>query len=119
MTLFLASVTGAEEAEVALEHGADIIDLKDPAKGALGALSESEVSAAVVGMTGKRPVSAVVGDLPMQPDAIVRAASAMGDTGVDFIKVGLFPDPGRAECIRALHSLARRALKKAGRPRRS
>src|SRR6266516_5230971 len=106
MTLFLASVTGAEEAQVALAHGADIVDLKDPAKGALGALSEETVQAAVAGIAGKRPVSAVIGDLPMQVEAIVGAASAMADTGVDFIKVGLFPEPGREACIRVLHALA-------------
>jgi len=107
MTLFLASVTGAEEAAVAVAHGADIVDLKDPARGALGALSEETVRAAVAGIAGKRPVSAVIGDLPMQPEAIVGAASAVADRGVDFIKVGLFPEPGREACIRALHALAR------------
>jgi dihydroneopterin aldolase len=106
MTLFLASVTGPEEAEVAIAHGADIVDLKDPAKGALGALSEREVRAAVARVAGKRPVSAVIGDLAMQPETIVRAATAMADTGVDYIKVGLFPDPARQECIRTLGSLA-------------
>src|SRR5260370_40538382 len=44
----------------------------------------------------------------MRPEAIVSAASAMADTGVDFIKVGLFPEPGREACIRALRALARR-----------
>ena len=95
MTLFLVSVTGAEEAEVAAAHGADIIDLKDPAKGALGALAEHEVRAAVAGIAGRRPVSAVIGDLPMRPEALAEAASAMADAGVDFVKVGLFPDPRR------------------------
>ena len=108
MTLFLASVTGTEEAEIAVARGADIIDLKDPAKGALGALSEREVRSAVAGIAGKRPVSAVIGDLPMQREAILSAATAMAGTGIDFVKVGLFPDPTRAECIRALHSLARK-----------
>jgi len=108
MTLFLASVTGVEEAEVVFAHGADIVDLKDPGRGALGALGLSEVRTAVAGIAGKRPVSAVIGDLPMQPEAIVSAASAMADTGVDFVKVGLFPQPGREACIRALHALARR-----------
>lgn len=107
MTLFLASVTGAEEAEVAAAHGADIIDLKDPAKGALGALAEREVREAVAGIAGKRPVSAVIGDLPMRADTVFAAASAMAGTGVDFIKVGLFPEPGREACIRALRPLAR------------
>ena len=38
MTLFLASVRDAAEAETALLANADIIDLKDPAQGALGAV---------------------------------------------------------------------------------
>jgi dihydroneopterin aldolase len=107
MTLLLASVTGVEEAETAIAHGADIIDLKDPAKGALGALSEREVRAAVSGIGGKRPVSTVLGDLPMRPEGILNAATAMADTGVDLIKVGLFPGSEREACIRALHALAR------------
>ena len=37
MTAMLASVTGPEEAEIAIAGGADIIDLKDPAAGALAA----------------------------------------------------------------------------------
>jgi FolB domain-containing protein len=107
VTLFLASVTGAEEAEIAAAHGADIIDLKDPAKGALGALGERAARAAVAAIAGRRPVSAVIGDLPMRADTVFAAASAMAGTGVDFVKVGLFPEAGREACIRALQPLAR------------
>jgi dihydroneopterin aldolase len=108
MTLFLASVTGAEEAQVALAHGADIIGLEDPSKGALGALGVEEVRATVARIRGARPLSAAIGDLHMQPEAIAAAASAMAEGGVDFIKIGLFPDPRREACIRALASLAGR-----------
>jgi FolB domain-containing protein len=108
MTLFLASVTGAAEAEVAVAHGADVVDLKDPTKGALGALPAEEVRTAVVAVAGRRPVSAVIGDPPMQPDSVFAAASAMAAAGVDYIKVGLFPESGREACIRALHPLARK-----------
>jgi FolB domain-containing protein len=108
MTMLLASVTGVGEAELALAHGADIIDLKDPSKGALGALDPATVRNIVAPIAGRRPVSAVTGDLPMQPDIIIRAAEAMAATGVDYIKVGLFPGPQRQDCIRALASVARR-----------
>jgi FolB domain-containing protein len=108
MTLFLASVTGAAEAEVVVAHGADIIDLKDPTKGALGALSEDDVRTAVAAISGRRPVSAVIGDLPTRPADIFAAASAMAETGVDYIKIGLFAESGREACIRALHPLARK-----------
>src|SRR5262249_53831086 len=108
MTLLLASVTGPEEAEIAVRHGADIVDLKDPARGAFGAVAPRIVAATVAAVAGRRPVSAVAGELAMEPDAIVGAASALADAGVDYVKVALFPEPGRAACIRALASLARR-----------
>ena len=63
MTLLLASVTGPEEAALALAHGADIIDLKDASNGALGALAPEVVRASVTAVGGRRPVSAVTGDL--------------------------------------------------------
>jgi dihydroneopterin aldolase len=108
MTLFLASVTGPEEAEIALAQGADLIDLKDASKGALGALDPDQVRAAVKAVGGRRPVSAVTGDLPMEPDIIADAVSRMAEAGVDYVKVGLFPDPRREKCIRALSGLASR-----------
>ncbi len=108
MTLFLASVVDADEAEIGLAHGADIIDLKDPARGALGALDASTVRSIVAKVEGRRPSSAVTGDLPMEPDLLHAAAAKMAETGVDYVKVGLFSDPRRAECIRALAPLARK-----------
>jgi dihydroneopterin aldolase len=108
MTLMLASVTSAAEAELALAHGADIVDLKDPAKGALGALDANVVRDVVGVIAGRRPTSAVLGDLPMEADVILGAAERMAATGVDYVKVGLFPGVGRADCIRALASIARR-----------
>jgi (5-formylfuran-3-yl)methyl phosphate synthase len=107
MTLLLASVTDIDEAEIAVEHGADIVDLKDPSKGALGAWSVEAVRAGVRAVAGRRPVSAVTGDLPMDPEVVVAAVHDMAHAGVDFVKVGLFPGPRRIECIRALSALAR------------
>jgi dihydroneopterin aldolase len=107
MTLLLASVTGPAEAEIAVARGADIIDLKDPAQGALGALEPAAVQATVAAIAGRRPVSAVTGDLPMQPLIMCRAVEAMAAAGVDYVKVGLFPDSQRDDCVRALAPLAR------------
>jgi (5-formylfuran-3-yl)methyl phosphate synthase len=107
VTLFLASVSGPDEAEVALANGADIIDLKDAGNGALGALPPDVVRAAVAAVAGRRPVSAVTGDLPVEPDTVLAAAAPMAETGVDYVKVGLFPGARREACIRALAGLAR------------
>ena len=53
MTLLLASVTGPDEAALMLTHGADIIDLKDPSNGALGALAPDVVRATVAAIHGR------------------------------------------------------------------
>jgi dihydroneopterin aldolase len=108
MTMLLASVTGPGEAETAVAGGADIIDLKDPEAGALGALPVAVVRQAVAAIAGRRPSSAVAGDLPMQAETVVRAVAALAETGVDYVKVGLFPDGRRREAIAALAELARR-----------
>ena len=108
-TAFLASVASAAEADIALAGGADIIDCKDARRGALGALPVAEVAAIRRAVAGRKPVSAVTGDLPMQPDVVLAAAEAMAASGVDFVKVGLFAGTGRAACIAALAPLAARA----------
>ena len=107
MTMMLASVRGPEEAEAAVRLGADIVDLKDAARGALGALAPDVVRAAVQTIAGRRPASAVTGDLPMEPETLAAAAAAMAQTGVHYVKVGLFPDPRREDCVARLAALAR------------
>lgn len=87
----LASVNSVEEARLILKTTVNIIDLKQPKQGALGALPIDTVKTIVTEVNQKRPVSATVGDLPMQPDVILNAVKAMGKTGVDYIKIGFFP----------------------------
>ncbi len=64
MTAMLASVRTLDEALLALAGGADIIDLKDPARGALGALDQATARNIVAAIGGRAPVSATIGDLP-------------------------------------------------------
>ena len=73
MTQMLASVVNLEEALIALEAGTDIIDLKNPAQGALGALLLTVIRDIVMALAGAVPVSATIGDLPMQPDILEKA----------------------------------------------
>lgn len=99
---FLASVTSPEEARLAVAGGASIIDCKDPAKGALGALEPATIEAIVVAVSGRVPVSATIGDLPSDPDAMVKAATDIAATGVDIVKVGFFGDGDPSAAIAAL-----------------
>jgi dihydroneopterin aldolase len=107
MTLFLASVTGADEAEIALAHGADIIDLKDAGKGGLAPLPADVVHAAVAAVAGRRPVSAVAGESGMDPDALASSVREMARTGVDYVKIGVYPGPQQKACVRALADVVR------------
>lgn len=106
MTGLLASVTSVEEALTVLDAGADIIDLKDPTRGALGALPLEKIQATMITVGGRLPVSATVGDLPPDPEVLSRAVAATAAIEVDLIKVGLF---GEAYFSGCLDALARRA----------
>ena len=102
MTALLASVTDPQEALLALRGGADIIDLKDPARGALGAVSPAVQRSVIRVIGGRRPVSATVGDLPMSAHVIAAAIQATAATGVDLIKVGLFERYPAPDILNAL-----------------
>ena len=93
----LVSVRGPDEALTALRAGADLIDAKDPERGALGALPPETVRAIVAGVSGRAVTSAVAGD-GTGPE-IAAAIAAMAATGVDFIKfaVGTANDAALAE----------------------
>ena len=91
MTRMLASVNSLAEAKLVYQAGADIIDLKQPAAGALGALPLETIAEIRAWCAGRIPVSATIGDLPMQPVLIFDAVRAMAATGVDYIKIGFFP----------------------------
>lgn len=107
-TGLLASVASLAEARLVLEGGADIIDLKNPAAGALGALDHETVRLIVEALAATKPVSATVGDLPMQPAVVLQAVEAMASTGVDYVKIGFFPGGDWAGCLAALAPAARR-----------
>jgi uncharacterized protein (UPF0264 family) len=102
---FLASVTSALEAQTAIAAGAEIIDAKNPAEGALGALPHKTVRGIVEAVARAAPVSATVGDLVPEPDVLCRAAVAMAGTRVDLVKIGFFTGGDPVESIRALGRL--------------
>ncbi|MGZ8935852.1 MAG: (5-formylfuran-3-yl)methyl phosphate synthase, partial [Methylobacter sp.] len=62
MTGMLASVNNLKEAALVLSANVDIIDLKQPALGALGALETDSVKKIVTWVDGRCPVSATIGD---------------------------------------------------------
>lgn len=110
MPQLLISVTSVEEAKLALPY-ADIIDLKDPKQGALGALPLETIKEVVEFVGQKKLVSATIGDLPMEDSQIFSAVKAMQATGVDFIKIGFFASENYQACLDALAPLVKRGTK--------
>ena len=83
----LVSVTSATEAAAALAGGADLIDAKDPAAGALGAVSLERLRQIWTMVAGARLVTAALGDAADE-GAIERAARTFAAAGAAFVKVG-------------------------------
>lgn len=105
MTRFLASVRNVDEALLALDAGVDIIDLKDPDKGALGALPSEVIAEIVERIASSKPISATIGDLNMEAQSIVCGVEHTVALGVDIVKVGFFGAAKHRECAKALQAL--------------
>ncbi|PPD33778.1 MAG: hypothetical protein CTY19_06340 [Methylomonas sp.] len=105
MSKMLASVNGLDEALFIQHYPVDIIDLKQPSQGALGALAVEDVRHIVAKLVGDTLISATIGDLPMQPDVVFSATQAMASTGVDYVKIGFFPGGDWKGCIDRLAGL--------------
>jgi uncharacterized protein (UPF0264 family) len=111
MTGLLASVVSLEEARLVFEGGANVIDLKNPAQGALGALPLATVREVVAELGGTRPLSATAGDLPMAPEIVREAVTALAATGVDYVKIGFFPGGDRHGVLEALAEPAQAGMR--------
>jgi uncharacterized protein (UPF0264 family) len=82
----LVSVRDAAEAEAALAGGADLIDVKEPARGPLGRADADVIAAVVTAVGGRVPVSAALGELRDCP--LVGVAEEL-PAGVGYVKWGL------------------------------
>ncbi len=99
MTQLLISVKNAQEAMLALAAGVDIIDLKDPNIGALGALDLAETKEIIDLVNGRMfvsatqvsatQVSATIGEQHSNVSELVADIQARADIGVDIIKISI------------------------------
>ena len=112
----LVSVRSAAEARAALAGGADVVDAKEPAAGALGAVAPATLRAIVrAAAAGRRPVSAALGDASDETQ-VARAARGAAARGVTFVKIG-FRDVESVVQVAALARAAAAGLADAPRAR--
>jgi uncharacterized protein (UPF0264 family) len=82
----LISVRNGEEARAALAGGADIIDAKEPAAGALGMVSLAAFRAIVRAVGGAVPVTAALEDAASR--GVDERAGVFTAAGAAFVKIG-------------------------------
>ena len=111
MTGFLASVSSVGEARQVRFLGVDVIDLKDPNKGALGALDEDSVRSIAALIGNRTTLSATIGDLPSYAAGLESAVARMHACGVDIVKVGVFDTSISPFALSAFNRLTDRQIR--------
>lgn len=107
----LASVNSVAEAKVVLDIGVDIIDIKNPHEGALGALDLNSVKEIVQMVNGRILTSATIGDIDSDDLKLADYIAEMSKTSVDYVKVGLFDNKPSEYFINAIINAANKGIK--------
>jgi len=89
MTRMLASVADAAEADLVVQLGTDVVDLKDARKGALGATDLDSAAEAVRAVGRRCETSAALGEPPYDGELSLAAARALAKMGVDYVKLAV------------------------------
>ncbi len=110
----LVSIRSAAEVDAALAGGADIIDVKEPARGALGAAGVEVVEAVTARVNPGVPLSVALGDPPTVPDVVAAVLGLMPPRrdGEIVLKLGfawVATDERAAELLAAAVAAARPA----------
>lgn len=102
----LVSPINVEEANICKFGGADIIDVKNPKEGSLGANFPWMIKA-VKKAAGNVPVSATIGDFNYKPGTASLAALGAAVAGAEYIKVGLYDIQTREQAFEMLTNIVR------------
>ncbi len=95
----MISVVSADETGIAIAGGADILDVKNPAEGSLGAHVPRVIRQVRTAAPRPLKVSAAIGDVPNLPGTAALAALGAAACGVDYVKVGLWGPRTEAEAV--------------------
>lgn len=108
--LLMVSVISPEEVPTAIAGGADILDVKNPVEGSLGAQTPQVLQEVQAITPDAIKVSAAIGDVPNLPGTVALAALGAATCGVDYVKVGLYGPRSAEEAVYLLKAV-RQAVK--------
>jgi hypothetical protein len=86
----LVSVIDGAEARLAVAGGVDIVDVKNPAEGSLGAPAPRVIEQVRAVLPAELPLSVAIGDMPALPGTAALAALGAVRCGADYVKLGLW-----------------------------
>lgn len=89
LTLLLISPKDVDEALAAIKGGADILDIKNPEEGSLGANFPWVIAEIRRAVPEEIPISAAIGDFPNLPGSAALAAFGAVKAGANMVKIGL------------------------------
>jgi uncharacterized protein (UPF0264 family) len=112
----LVSVADVREARVAVRGGVDIVDVKNPAEGSLGAPAPGTIARVRDTVPPECPVSAAIGDLPNLPGTAALAALGAARSGAAYVKVGLWGTSTEEEAVAVLRAVREAVESGATRP---
>jgi (5-formylfuran-3-yl)methyl phosphate synthase len=101
----LVSVVDAAEARLAVAGGVDVVDVKNPAEGSLGAPAPAVLAAVRAAVPAERPLSAALGDLPARPGTAALAAVGAARSGAAYVKLGLVGVSAPADAVAVLRAV--------------
>ena len=103
----LISPADEKEAAEAVAGGADIIDVKNPKEGALGASFPWIIRRIREATPTNIEVSCAIGDAPNLPCSVALAALGAATTGVEYVKVGLYGVKTKKEAVYLMHNVTK------------
>ena len=101
----LVSVVDAAEALLAVAGGADIVDVKNPAEGSLGAPVPGTLMRVRDAVPADVPLSVAIGDLPSLPGTAALAALGAARSGAAYVKVGLWGTSTTDDAVEVLRAV--------------
>ena len=103
----LVSAINIEEAKEALKGGADILDVKNPKEGSLGASFPWIIKQISDYANNKTVISTTIGDVPYKPGTVSLAALGSAVSGSNYVKVGLYGTRNYQEALEVMNAVVK------------
>jgi (5-formylfuran-3-yl)methyl phosphate synthase len=100
----LVSVVDDAEARLAVAGGVDVVDVKNPAEGSLGAPAPAVIEQVRRVLPTELPLSVAIGDLPSLPGTAALAALGAARSGAAYVKIGLWGSSTTEEAVAVLRA---------------